>query len=109
MTAKTDLQEGGSARASGPESVGTAEAKRRFSELVDRVGAGERFLVSRRGRPAVALVPPTAELFETPGEPPSGLAALAGALAGWEDLEQAVGEIYAARRGSADRPAPDLG
>jgi prevent-host-death family protein len=44
------------------ESVGTAEAKRRFSEWVDRVGEGERFLVSRRGRPAVALVPPTPDL-----------------------------------------------
>lgn len=108
MTARTDAQSR-SARASDPESFGTAEAKRRFSELVDRVGEGERFLVSRRGRPAVALVPPRAELFEPPGRAPSGLAALAGALAGWDDLEQTVAEIYAARRGSADRPAPDLG
>jgi prevent-host-death family protein len=107
MTAKTGSSRD-DAQASVPESVGTAEAKRRFSELVDRVGAGERFLVSRRGRPAVALVPPAAELFEAPAKPPSGLAALAGALADWEDLEEAVGEIYAARQGSADRPAPDL-
>ena len=90
------------------ESVGTAEAKRRFSELVDRVGEGERFLVSRRGRPAVALVPPAPGLFEPPGPPPSGLAALAGALADWPELDEVVGEIYAARRGSGDRPAPDL-
>ncbi len=108
MTERAELQ-GASDNASDPESVGTAEAKRRFSELVDRVGAGERFLVSRRGRPAVALVPPTAELLEAPGKPPSGLASLAGALAEWDDLEQAVAEIYAARRGSADRPAPELG
>jgi prevent-host-death family protein len=108
MSAGTESQ-GVSSRASDLKSLGTAEAKRRFSELVDRVGEGERFLVSRRGRPAVALVPPAAALLEAPTKPPSGLAALAGALAGWDDLEQAVAEIYAARRGSDDRPAPDLG
>jgi len=90
-----------------PDSVSTAEAKRRFSELVDRVGEGESFLVSRRGRPAVALVPPT------PGalgrrQPPRGLATLAGALAEWGQLEEDVASIYAARHGSEDRPAPDF-
>ncbi len=111
MTARTDSNVSPAAgpRGGPPQSVGTAEAKRRFSELVDRVGEGERFLVSRRGRPAVALVPPAAELFEAPTKPPSGLAALAGALADWEDLDLAVEGIYAARRASADRPAPDLG
>jgi prevent-host-death family protein len=89
--------------------IGTAEAKRRFSELVDRVGAGERILVSRRGRPAVALVPPGTESFERPLTPPSGLASVAGALSDWEDLDSAVDEIYAARKASRDRPAPDLG
>jgi prevent-host-death family protein len=92
-----------------PESLGTAEAKRRFSELVDRVGKGERFLISRRGRPAVALVPPAAELFKLPAKSPSGLAALAGALAEWDELDEVVTEIYAGRRTSTDRPAPDLG
>ena len=91
-----------------PASLGTAEAKRRFSELVDRVGEGERFLVSRRGRPAVALVPPDPELLERPPEPPQGLASLAGALAEWGDLDADVAAIFAARRASEDRPAPDL-
>jgi prevent-host-death family protein len=89
------------------ESLGTAEAKRRFSELVDRVGEGERFLVSRHGRPAVALVPPAPELLER-REPPAGLATLAGALADWDQLEDDVAEIYAARSTSEDRPAPEL-
>ena len=108
MTLKADPQHA-SPRAPVPESVSTAEAKRRFSELVDRVGEGERFLVSRRGRPAVALVPPAPELFEAPHRPPSGLAAVAGALADWHELDDVVEEIYVARRGSEDRPAPDLG
>jgi prevent-host-death family protein len=90
--------------------IGTAEAKRRFSELVDRVGEGERIVVSRRGRPAVVLIAPTPDLLEPgPSGPLTGLAALAGALAEWEDIDAAVDEIYAARRASRDRPAPGLG
>jgi prevent-host-death family protein len=92
----------------GVESFGTAEAKRRFSELVDRVGDGERFVVSRRGRPAVALVPPTAEALSEAGPIPSGLASIAGAMAEWDELDDVVDEIYADRRTSADRPGPDL-
>jgi prevent-host-death family protein len=89
--------------------LGVADAKRRFSELIDRVGAGERFVVSRRGRPAVALVPPSAEAMRAAAAAPIGLAALAGALAEWDELDQVVEEIYAARRRSSDRPAPELG
>lgn len=89
--------------------IGTAEAKRRFSELVDRAGAGERIVVSRRGRPAVALVPPGDESLGRSGPPPSGLASLAGALSDWDDLDSTIAEIYAAREGSPDRAAPDLG
>lgn len=88
--------------------LGVAEAKRRFSELIDRVHAGERFVISRRGRPAVVLGPPTPEALRPAAGKPIGLAAVAGALAEWEDLEATVQEIYAARRGSRDRPAPDL-
>ena len=89
--------------------LGVAEAKRRFSELIDRVDAGERFVVSRRGRPAVVLGPPTPEALRRTAERPVGLAAVAGALAEWEDLEEAVREIYVARRRSPDREAPDIG
>ncbi len=75
---------------------------------MDRVGEGERFLVSRRGRPAVALVPPTLELFERPDRAPAGLATIVGALTDWDELDEVTAEIYAARRKSSDRPAPDL-
>lgn len=40
--------------------------------------------------------------------PPSGLATLARALAEWDELDDTVAEIYAARSESTDRPAPDL-
>lgn len=89
------------------EMLGVAEAKRRFSELIERVKKGERFLVSRRGRPAVALVPPD-QVQETDDSRPVGLAAVAGALSEWEGLDEAVSEIYEARRRARDRAAPDL-
>ncbi len=87
--------------------LGVAEAKRRFSELLDRVGAGERVVVARRGKPAAALVPPDQELAR-PRPAPLGFAAIAGALADWDELEDAVRDIYDARRKAGDRPPPDL-
>ena len=89
------------------ETLGVAEAKRRFSELIERVRRGERFLVARRGRPAVALVPPE-QLQGDDDSEPVGLAAVAGALAEWEALDEVVREIYDARRRARDRAAPDL-
>jgi prevent-host-death family protein len=88
--------------------IGVAEAKRRFSELIDRVDEGERFVIARRGRPAVVLAPPTPEAMRGALRKPIGLAAVAGALAEWDDLDTAVQEIYAARRRSRDRSAPEL-
>ena len=90
------------------DTLGVAEAKRRFSELIERVQGGERFVISRRGKAAVALVPPD-EAGRTPGGAPVGLAALAGALSDWDVLDEVVADIYAARRRAKDRPPPDLG
>jgi prevent-host-death family protein len=86
--------------------LGVAETKSRFSELIDRVRHGERFLVARRGTPVLALVPP--EQAAPPGPRPTGLAAVAGALADWDDLPQIVDDIYAARRRARDRAAPEM-
>jgi prevent-host-death family protein len=89
------------------EELGVAEAKRRFAELIDRVQRGERFVVSRRGKPVIALVPP-ADGSARPRAAPRGLAAIAGSLGDWEELEAAVEEIYASRRKASDRAAPEL-
>jgi prevent-host-death family protein len=86
--------------------LGVAETKSRFSELIERVRRGERFLVARRGRPVLALVPP--DQAALPGTRPTGLAAIAGALAEWTELPQVVDEIYASRRRAHDRAAPEL-
>ena len=63
------------------EVLSVADAKRRFSELLDRVARGERIVVTRRGKPAVALVPPADLPPDAPTKPLTGFAALAGALA----------------------------
>ncbi len=86
--------------------IGVAEAKARFSELIDRVARGERFQITRRGRRVVELV--------RPGEAPRakvdrvGLAALAGALADWDELPVVVEQIYEARWASRDRRVPEI-
>jgi prevent-host-death family protein len=100
MTDRTDRRE--------DRVLGVAEAKRRFSELIDRVGEGEQFVVARHGKPAVALVPPSEQAGQPAKAPPVGLAAVAGALADWEAIDDVVRDIYSARRRSRDRPAPSL-
>lgn len=39
------------------EEMGVAKTKQRFAELIGRVLDGERFVVTRRGRPVASLVP----------------------------------------------------
>jgi prevent-host-death family protein len=89
------------------ETLGVAEAKRRLSELIDRVKRGERFIVSRRGKPAIALVPPE-QVGAEPATTPVGLAGIAGALADWDELEAVVAEVYRSRRRARDREVPPL-
>jgi prevent-host-death family protein len=90
-----------------PVVISVAEAKARFSEMIERVQGGERLIVSRRGRPVLALVPPTeAEVDSTPR---TGLASITGALSDWDEFPQVVEEIYELRRQARDRPDPDLG
>jgi prevent-host-death family protein len=86
--------------------LGVAEAKRRFAELLDRVLRGEQFVVARRGRPVAALVP--ADQARVSADEPIGLAAVAGALADWDDLDDTMAVIVAARKRERARPAPAL-
>ncbi|MGI8623230.1 MAG: type II toxin-antitoxin system Phd/YefM family antitoxin [Solirubrobacteraceae bacterium] len=88
--------------------IGVAEAKRRFSELLDRVGTGERIVVSRRGKPVVALVPPDEDVARGPRPVTTGFAAIAGALGDFSELDDVVRDIYADRKNAKDRPAPML-
>lgn len=90
----------------GVQEVGVAEAKARLSELLTRVGRGERFLVARRGTPVAALVPPQDVQPVRPRY--LGLAAFAGGLEEWDDLPAFVEEVYRAREAAIDREVPDL-
>jgi prevent-host-death family protein len=86
------------------EVIGVADAKRRFAELIDRVQRGERFVVARRGRPVMALVPAgdeQEEEFEY-----TGFAALAGALADWPEFDEIMKEVVASRKDARDRDMP---
>lgn len=78
-----------------PTALAVADARRRFSELIDRVEGGEEVLLSRRGKVVAARVPVDAP---RPTRSPVGLAAVAGALADWDGLPEFVEEMHAARR-----------
>ena len=124
--------------------INVAEAKRQFSELIERVGRGERIIIARRGKPVMGLVSPnelgvpkeaTAILRRDQKRPrlrivkppqtamgvgwiaktneslkprPFGLAAIAGALSDWDDIDETVAEIHAMRDRAAERPVPSL-
>lgn len=88
-------------------SVSVAEAKSRFSELVNRVSYGkERFVIERRGKPVGAIVSPE-DLARLEGEakasPRRGLLAAVGALADVEELDSLLDEIQRQRQTASDR------
>ena len=71
------------------EVLSVADAKRRFSELIERVQRGERFVVARRGRPVLALVPAQEAGNEEEQQPRKrGFLALMGALEGVEGADE---------------------
>ena len=89
------------------EVVSVADAKRRFSELIERVGRGERFLVTRRGTPVLALVAPD----DVPDERPQkrGLMAVWGILEGVEGADEwyeDMQRIVADRQNQMPRDVP---
>lgn len=89
------------------KTLGVAEAKRSFSELLDRVRRGERFVLQRRGRAAAALVP-VSELRDTGDASPAGVLGLVGALADIDGFDDIIADVIASRRSATDRPAPEL-
>ena len=90
------------------EHMGVAETKQRFAELIDRVLDGERFVVTRRGKPVAVLVPVEAASRDH-ARRPQGLASLAGLMSDWPEFEEVMADVIASRRGARDRPAPEFG
>ena len=89
------------------KSISVAEAKRRFSELVNRAAYGnERFLIERRGRPIGAVV--SADDLQrlengAPAQSHPGLLAAVGALADFEEYDAIVQEVVREREKAMDR------
>jgi antitoxin (DNA-binding transcriptional repressor) of toxin-antitoxin stability system len=82
------------------------EARRRLTEIIDRVLAGDRVVITRNGRPVVAIVPAPAD--PDAGTTPLGLAAFAGAVARRDELDDAVSAVVATRSVTRERETPDL-
>ncbi|MGH3864670.1 MAG: type II toxin-antitoxin system Phd/YefM family antitoxin [Pseudonocardiaceae bacterium] len=78
------------------EEMGVAEAKRRFSELAERVRRGESFVILNRRRPTLALVPP--QQVRCSDHKPVGFAAVAGALAEWDTIDEDMAEVVETRK-----------
>ena len=90
------------------EQMGVAETKQRFAELIDRVLDGERFVVTRRGRPVASLVPVVDDAVSTEERTYLGLAAFAGFFADWPEFEETMAEVVASRASAGQRPAPEF-
>lgn len=88
------------------EEMGVAEAKRRFSELAERVRHGESFVILNRRRPTLALVPP--QQARHSDHKPVGFAAVAGALTEWDTIDEDMAEVVETRRQAVPRPASPL-
>jgi prevent-host-death family protein len=85
--------------------VGVTEARRRLTEILERVLAGEEVVVTRRGAPVASIVPVTEE---QDGPRPLGLAAFAGAAAPRRGLAEAVANVIAMRAVARDREPTEI-
>ena len=113
------------------EKINVAEAKSRFSELISRASAGERFVIRRRERPVAVLInPDDLERLERASSAARRLALALGqdkellaridrreahplmaAFGLWrdeDDLAQLVDKIYAGRNREGTRPEIEL-
>jgi len=76
--------------------VSAAEAKRRFSELVNQVQyGGDRVIIQKRGRPAAALV--SLNDLEALDARPGAILDCAGLFADIPEWEQIMEEVVASR------------
>ena len=90
------------------QGLNVAEPKKKFSELLARVAfKGERFVITRRGKPMAALIGlEDLAVLEEQGDrslEPQGLSAAAGALADYEGFEETMTEVHRSRRQAAGR------
>lgn len=89
------------------KTIGVAEVKRRFSELVGRISRdGEQFIIQRNGKPVAAMVNlKDFEIVKKSGrrEENKGLLAAIDAWEDFEDIDRLIRDIYRERRKAKDR------
>lgn len=89
------------------KSASVAEVKAHFSDWIRAAESGEAVVITRHGKPVVALIP-AAEMEQLArlraAGPEKGLAGLAG---GWKNSEELVALVAGARR-SKPRATPKL-
>jgi len=89
------------------KTIGVAEVKRRFSELVGKISRdGEQFIIQRNGKPVAAMVNlKDFEIVKKSGrrEENKGLLAAIDAWEDFEDIDRLIRDIYRERRKAKDR------
>ncbi len=89
--------------------INVAEAKRRFSELMNEVVYHKKsFLIARRGKPLVGLVPASEIKTTAPTSPLRGFLALVGTWGEFNDLDEVIEKIYQQRSEDKPRSVPPL-
>ena len=68
------------------KTVGAFEAKTHLSELLDLAAMGERFMITKRGKPVAMIVPPEQEPAMTPEEAVAALRELRARITLGDDL-----------------------
>ena len=79
--------------------VSVAEAKSHFSEYISKVAyAGEKYLIAKRGKPLVALVPIEDLKNIEINEEKKKLSEIIGKWENFEEIEDNINEVYSSRK-----------
>ncbi|MBI2346988.1 MAG: type II toxin-antitoxin system Phd/YefM family antitoxin [Deltaproteobacteria bacterium] len=90
-------------------SVNIADAKRRFSEIVNEVVYHHRrYVISRHGKPVVGLIPATEMREPVRNKRVRGFLPFIGLWEDFEDLDEVTKEIYRQREQEIARSVPSL-
>jgi prevent-host-death family protein len=87
------------------KSIGVAEVKRHFSEILNDVSIdGKHFIIERKGKPVAAMVSvKDLELIKERIKEKKGLLAALGAWEDFERLDSIIEDIYRKRERARDR------
>lgn len=88
------------------KTIGVAEVKRRFSEVIEKVSRdGEQIIIQKNHKPLAAMVSlKDFEIVKKSGRRENkGLLAAIGAWDDFEDIDGLIKQIYMARRKAKDR------